>query len=266
MMKLNIGKVLFTFTYLFSAPFAHTNEKKESPLKVWINDDTQYEEWRRLQKSTNWNDLKAAYEMTLKYKSQYPNSDHAKYISAVMAGDYSELLSRQEEREIKEKASKDLFEIMERLGQLPIKYQNLLRNEYYYHSNQFLNQYLLGREQESSRSKSTGNFSIGVGGSEYAYELILSGKVAEAQRFAKMSVIGWETHASLTPDWAYPYPYFYIQALYIAGEFNKADRFYEKLKPNEGYKLKIPIYKKYDARLEKIKDILSSPKAPIKSR
>ncbi len=206
----------------------------------------------------DWENLGDAYKMTQKYYRDYPKSDHAKYISAVMKGDYSELLSAGEEDYMKSEGVKQLFSIMEVLGTIPRTLQKFLRNEYYYHSGQFLNQYLLGCEQLTRGNAKSGHFSIGVGGSEYAYKLLLERDLAQARYFAQKAASSWEEHAKLSPKRPFPYPYFYLQALVIDGKAVKAKRFYTELKKEKRYRLKKPIYVKYDRRFERIKKIVAN--------
>ncbi len=196
--------------------------------------------------------------MTAQYLRDYPDSLHAQFISAVMEGDYSEILSHDEEKKVKARTEKTLFSLMERLGDFSRGMQGTLRNEYYYHSNRFLEQYLLGCELLTSGDKSGGNFSIGVGGSEYAFKLLKQGRLAEAEYFAKKAVAAWENHAAATPHWAYPYPYFYIQALAIAKDDDKARQEFEKIKKKPQYLLKQPIYDNYESRLGEIRLVQKS--------
>lgn len=223
-----------------------------------INNDKQYIDWRARAKSVNWDDLKKVNEMTSQYLRDYPNSAHAQYISAVMDGDYSEVLSPDEEKRVKARTEKTLFSLMERLGDFSRGMQGVLRNEYYYHSNRFVEQYLLGCELLTSGDKSVGNFSIGVGGSEYAFKLLKHGRLAEAEYFAKKAIAAWEDHAAATPHRSYPYPYFYIQALAIGKDGEKARQEFEKIKKKPQYLLKKPIYDKYESRLSEIQRLQKS--------
>ncbi len=232
-------------------------ESKPSEVKLMINDDKEYADWVGRNKDLDWNDLEKVYKMTSQYQMDYPKSAHAQYISAVMAGDYSEILTADEESKIKEKSVSTLFSLMERLGEFRTKMRSDLRNEFYYHSNRFLEQYLLGCEGLSD-DPSSGHFSIGVGGSEHAFELLKKGKMSEAKYFAQKAVKGWREHAIATPNWAYPYPYFYIQALMISGEKDQAFKELEKVKATPAYQLKKNIYVKYEARLKLIEKAISA--------
>lgn len=230
---------------------AHFGEVKQSEVQLMINDDREYQDWLKREKSVDWNDLKKVHEMTAHYLKDYPNSAHAQYISAVMAGDYSEILVRDEEIKVKDQSVRVLFSLMERLSEFRPKMRALLRNEFYYHSNRFLEQYLLGCEQ-LPLDPAAGHFSIGVGGSEYAFDLLKRGQIEEAKYFARKSIAGWQEHAKALPGWAYPYPYFYIQALMIDGQRDAAYRELAQIKKTAAYPLKKLIYDKYEARLQLI--------------
>lgn len=251
-----MGK-LFLITFLaIMTGCSHLDESKPSEVQLMINDDKQYSEWIKRSKSVDWNDLKKVHETTSQYARDYPNSAHAQYISAVMAGDYSETLDPVVERKIKDQSVRTLFSLLERLGEFRPQMRTILRNEFYYHSNRFLEQYLLGCEQLPS-DPASGHFSIGVGGSEHAFQLLKDGSSSEALYFAKKAVISWQEHSKASPDWAYPYPYFYIQALMISGDKEKAYQELAKAKSTKAYLLKKPIYDKYEARLKLIENALS---------
>jgi hypothetical protein len=236
----------------------HTEKPEPSEVKLMIQDEIQYADWVKREKSIDWKDLRKARDMTAQYLADYPRSAHAQYIAAVMAGDYSELLSAHEEQKIKESAVFALFPLLERIGEFRPYMRAVLRNEFYYHSNRFLNQYLLGCEELTSGNKASGNFSIGVGGSEHAFQLLKDGRVTEAKYFAGKAVKAWEDHAVLSPKWSYPYPYFYIQAALIHGEKDKAFRELERIHAKDEYRLKKPIYDKYDLRFKLIEKALSA--------
>lgn len=257
-------KYFLIFLYVISGLMSlwpHQNllaqTSRSKALKQWINDENEYQYWTKQKESVNWEKLGDVYELTQAYYKKYPKSPHAKYINAVMKGDYSELLSASEESPMKEEVVEELFEIMEVLGTVPYPYKKYLRNEYYYHSGQFLHQYLLGCEELTAGNGRGGHFSIGVGGSEHAYKLILAGDLSRARYFAEKAVIGWEEHAKEAPERAFPYPYFYLQALIISGKSAEADKFYTTLKKEERYRLKKAIYDKYDQRFKIIKKALS---------
>ena len=222
------------------------NSTRDIALKQWINSPKQFSDWKARVKSTNTQDLSAFNKMT-------QDSEHAQYIAAVIEGDYAELLSLETELKTKESVAKVLFRLLEQSKTIPALYRQYLRNEYYYHSGQFQHQYLLGCEDVAAGRLGGGSFSKGVGASEYAYQKLKAGDKEEAKRLATIAARSWEIHAREVPDWTFPYPYFYIQALYIAGEELKARTFYKELKNEERYKLKKPIYDKYDRRIAWIK-------------
>ena len=235
---------------------SHLNLKGPSESQKMIGNEAQYQEWVLRSKSVDWDDLSQAHHMTRKYRQDYPTSPHAIYMDSVMAADYAELLPPDEEKNVKEKTVKDLYSLMENLADFSLRMRSAIRNEYYYHSNRFLDQYLLGCEQLKD-FPSDGNFSIGVGASEYAYTLIQKGDIKEARKFAKLAVESWQAHAKLEPKWAYPYPYFYIQALVIAGEYDLATAEMDSIKKTKQYTLKKPIYNKYEARFSSIRQALT---------
>ena len=238
-----------------------TKPSRENSLKKFIGDSGEYEDWQRMRKSVNWSDLRAAYDMTKVYLKKYPDSDHAKQIHAVMWGDYSELLNAEEERQTKVEVTKVLFELMKNLGRYPLLIQSNIRNEYYYHSNQFLNQYLLGRANISGVNTATGHFSTGVGGSEHAFMLLQQGDIKGAKKFADESVQAWEKHAKLQPGWAYPYPYFYLQAIAITGDQGKLKKVWDVVEKRDDYNLKRQIYDKYRLRLKVIAETLATERS-----
>lgn len=235
----------------------HMSHNK-TQTELWINNPTEFNDWQKRRLQLDWNDLVRVHEITAGYLKDYPKSLHARYIAAVMAGDYSELLSTDEERRIKAKASADLFSLLENSADIPAYFVGVLRNEYYYHSNQFLQQYLLGCEHLKGDTRASGYFSIGVGASEHAWILLQGNDIEGAQYFAKKAVEGWEMHAAAQPEWKYPYPYFYIQALAIAGLTKQARQRLEDIKKEPQYALKKPIYDKYEMRLTEVQKILGT--------
>ncbi len=105
---------------------------------------------------------------------------------------------------MKAKAIRILRELLRSLRGVPFGVRGSIRNEYYYHTGQYLKQYRLGIELVRKGDKSS-YFSQGVGASWYAFELMHKGQVARGRRWAEVSVLAWGRHLKFEANYYYPY-------------------------------------------------------------
>ncbi|NRA67007.1 MAG: nuclear transport factor 2 family protein [Pseudobacteriovorax sp.] len=196
------------------------------------------------------NDLKKRVSAIKPLLKSYPNSPYIKAMLVVLEGDLSQLESLHTETIQKQRAVEVLSSLIPESKGLDPWFLSFLRNEIAYHSGEFYQQYLLGVEQVSLDLEG-GYFSIGVGASEYAYELLSKGYLEKAKKFATISVNAWKFYEK---PWERG-DHFYTQALAISGDKETSEIIYKKVTSSH-IDSDLPWDERYKKRLEAIKNSL----------
>ncbi len=189
-------------------------------------------------------------------RKKWPHSLYVQALEVVLEGDASQLVSMHEEAVVKQKAVIKLENLLDKVQHLNPDVLSFLRNEIAYHSGDYYQQYMLGKEQIGPDSGKRGYFSLAVGGSEHAFSLLLQGYIQLARRFASESVTAWEKFSNpiKTGD------HFYSQALAIAGYEKKAREAYDKVRASHSKEDEL-WDKKYGERFKVIKQSFSDNSA-----
>ncbi|NRA68818.1 MAG: nuclear transport factor 2 family protein [Pseudobacteriovorax sp.] len=197
------------------------------------------------------NDLKKRVSAIKPLLKSYPNSPYIKAMVVVLEGDLSQLESLYTETIQKKRTVEVLSSLIPEAKGLDPWFLSFLRNEIAYHSGDFYQQYLLGVEEVAEGVKG-GHFSIGVGASEYAYELLSKGYLVRAMKFATISVNALKTYEKPweTGD------HFYTQALAISGDQETSETIYKKVASSH-IDSDLPWDERYEKRLDIIKNSLS---------
>lgn len=130
-----------------------------------------------------------ALEKAKDFIQKYPNSILARYEYAVMNGDYSGSVGLTPDQKeyhlnIAKIWIKELYED-HNFSTFPIKFQNSVRNEFYWFYELHQEQYELGIERIKA-GNAAGNYSACVGASMLAYKKILTKDLNEAEKWAKI--------------------------------------------------------------------------------
>ena len=178
-----------------------------------------------------------------KLSKKYPSELVIHVHALALHGDYSQTLSIGEEKKIKKSVSLELKKVLKRVSRSPIEIRRLVYNEYYYHSGQYLKQYLLGRKH--LKMGYNGNFSAGVGSSCLALELFKKGKKAPSQEYALKSLVHWESYKK---DAVKVGGAFYVVVLWLVEEKEKAKKALEKIRKLDKFSstLHFGYYRKYN--------------------
>ncbi|NRA67216.1 MAG: nuclear transport factor 2 family protein [Pseudobacteriovorax sp.] len=168
-----------------------------------------------------------------------------------MSADLAQFETSFHEAKEKAKAVNILSSLIPEATQLDPWFLNFLRNEIAYHGGHYFQQYLLGVELRS-KGLAMGNFSIGVGASEYGFQLLVSGYLTEAKAFGEISVKAWETYKEPKAKGGH----FYSQALALAGLETKAKSTFDAIEVSY-----LPYYgpwnQRYAERLATIRSFYS---------
>lgn len=164
-----------------------------------------------------------AVELSVEYLSKFPNSPQARYMFAVMHGDYSydTRHSPSEKQRLLQIARDGLSQLMEHpaFSTWADDFKSRVRNEYYWFFELHQKQYELGVEQ--LRAGKGGHYSACVGASMLALKLLRDGNVADAEEWARVSLTHFEEFEKVAPDW-YNINHFAAQALACRGAYDEA--------------------------------------------
>ena len=217
---------LFLFILLFvtSVCFAIDDEER---VKSFKNKDAakKFLELRKLMGTLN---AQEQYERFKKLSEEYPDEIVPKVILGAQTGDLGQTKPQPEQRRMKAEAVRIIEPFTHMKFEDSIGYARILVfNEYYYHSGQYRKQFEFG--QEINRLGGRGDYSIGVGGSQYALELHRKGKKAEARKYAEKSRAAWER---LDPPESLRKNSFYLVVLVLTGDRQKAIQIFDETYKN----------------------------------
>ncbi|MGZ3799412.1 MAG: hypothetical protein ACXVCA_01995 [Bdellovibrio sp.] len=156
------------------------------------------------------------YKISQELPKKFPQETYAHIKALALWGDWGQHLSGNEEAKYKAMAVKKYNALKKTHSFENWRIRDIFKNELYYHSNRFLNQYKLGKEINKERP-TFGDFSMGVGASELANQFAMKRKHKEAKKWAHISIKHWRNHYSMR-EGNIEKDYFYIQALYISGK------------------------------------------------
>lgn len=164
----------------------------------------------------NSGDCGKAVEMSIDFLKRFPQSHLARYCYAVMHGDYSYAVIHDEaERQrllgIAKKGITEMFNDPNRF-QWPQRFQERVRNEYYWFFELHEEQYKLGLEV--LKRGENGNYSACVGASMMALKAL-------AQEWAEKSLHHFAEFEKIAPDW-YNINCFSARALASLGKYDEA--------------------------------------------
>lgn len=159
---------------------------------------------------------KEAYTLVSRLYKEHPENLWVIKSYAAQHGDYAQFSTPSIEKKRKAESVLILKKALYRLNGVDLWLRSAIRNEYYYHSGQFKKQYDLGASL--SKRKNSPHYSKAVGASEYAWQLLNSGQLKRAQKYAKISVSNWEGLGNGQTK----HNAFYYQALSISGKHEKA--------------------------------------------
>lgn len=103
---------------------------------------------------------------------------------------------------------------------LPAWAKNYMKNEYYFQSRQFKEQYELGINDYKKSKDKFDLYSSGVGGANYALELAKKGQKSRAKNWAQKSIEAWEIYFEINSKYYNPYVH-YALAWGILGDKKK---------------------------------------------
>lgn len=178
------------------------------------------DEIRQIYNSGN---CKGAVDKSIEFLKEFPSCYMAKYLYAVMCGDYSyEVgISREDQkryREIGNNGVKALAEDPE-LQKWPRDFQFRLRNEYYWFFELHKEQYELGIERLATGE--AGHYSATVGASMMALKILREKNILLAEDWAQKSFEHFKKFEAFSPDW-YNINYFGSQSLACLGKYEEA--------------------------------------------
>lgn len=200
-----------TYWYIYNEPLRHTL----------------MEQRRLLTKG----DSLAFYKASMANTKSFNTDPYAHIFSWALWGDWGQHFSEETERKYKAEAVRNFAKIKKEMAFPNWYVEMVFENEVYYHSARFLDQYNLGKRTNDSRP-GLGDFSMGVGSSELANQYRQNGKITAAKKWAKVSIAVWKNFykdrgGKIEED------YFYIQALYCAGQKALARKLLFKVMANQ---------------------------------
>jgi len=171
----------------------------------------------------NSGDCGKAVEMSIEFLERFPKSYLARYSYAVMHGDYSYAAIHGEKEKqrllaIAKKGISEMFNDPDRF-QWPQRFQERVRNEYYWFFELHDEQYKLGLEV--LKRGENGNYSACVGASMMALKVLKEGKKALAQEWAEKSLHHFAEFEKIAPHW-YNINIFSARALASLGKYDEA--------------------------------------------
>lgn len=192
-------------------------------------------------------------EMSEKFLADYPESPLAKYKYAVMYGDYSVTpgLSIEDKEKFLDIAKRGVKELLESpdFSKWPKRFQNSVRNEYYWFYEMPEEQYKLGLEKIDSDD--SGEYSACVGASMMALRVLKEGKKEVADDWAEKSLHYFKIFETYAPDW-YNINFFAAQAEAVLGRYEDSRKTISKMFKKQG-KPEDPDYvKEFEEKIELI--------------
>jgi hypothetical protein len=133
----------------------------------------------------------------------------------MVLGDYADGLAGAEQERLKRKSCGILRKLTRKLGNIRWEWNISTRNEYYYHSGQFRQQYELGLESAAGGHQ-WGYYGQGVGAANYAYGHAAAGRRGYAALWARRAVSSWENFFKFKADYYNAYVH-YALALGVLG-------------------------------------------------
>jgi len=199
-----------------------SQKKLQSILEITDGDSKLGKEYIKITSCLDRNDVHKAYKIFKKLLKKYPKSDLLKCKYAALHGDIGQFIKGKKSIKMNLEAIAILEELMKKKLNPLLDYY--VKNEFYYHSGRFKDQFLLGKnEAKVMKTGKRGSFSSGVGASEYGFELLLKGDFKEAKKYGKLSVWHWENSGrDLYMNC------FYLQGLALSGQPQKALKLFKK--------------------------------------
>ena len=196
---------------------------------------------------------KKAFETITKAKKLWPNDFYViSYYASIMA-DYGENLGGRNKIIYKKKACVILKKLLYRTKGADKRMVYVTRNEYYYHSEQFRKQYLLGVERASKKDKH-GYYCQGVGAAWHSLNLAKKNINHLATLWANRAIKAWKLYFKINPNYYNSYVH-YALALGILKKFKEMENALQKSQKLSG---KNKSYKEF----KEIRDIIKKLYTP----
>lgn len=176
----------------------------------------------RIEQYVHQADYSQALTTCLHGRRKWPEDFKIQSAYASVLGDRAEDLPPERRQRLKRKAAGLLKGLLPRLREVSALESLRTRNEYYYHSEQFLKQYQLGRAYGVR-----GLYSQGVGAAWHAKRLAEEGRKMSARRWAERSIEAWERYFKVRPDYYNAYVH-YALVLGILSRLPEMEKALEK--------------------------------------
>lgn len=160
-------------------------------------------------------DYKKAMGVITPLYRKYPRDFKVVKTYAMVLGDYADGLTGAKQKQLKRKSCGILRRLTGKLADIRWEWNISTRNEYYYHSGLFRQQYELGLESAAGGHQ-WGHYGQGVGAANYAYTHAAAGRRGYAALWARRAISSWENFFKFKADYYNAYVH-YALALGILG-------------------------------------------------
>lgn len=224
--------------------FNHRNDQSEEIIAIRI----------KVRKLIGEAKYKIAYKYLLLEQKKFPKSYYIASMLATLNAEDAFILNDRDKKIAFNIAANKLKSLLKYSRSCSPDLRNRNINEYYWFSEQHLKQYKFGNSRVEAGDPK-GHYSAGVGSTNYAYKLALSGKLNESLRWADKAIHHWEFYFKLVTKKYHDPWYWYSLALAISQKFKGSQKAMIKSAKLSGKDIHSnPAFKKLNKMIDKIKE------------